>query len=46
MKSGYGWAWLYRERYFARMPNPIEQPVGHRWLGGNVDVLKGVLNAG
>lgn len=46
VKSGYGWAWLYRERYFARMPNPIEQPVGHRWLGGNVDVLKGVLNAG
>ena len=39
VKSGYGWASLYRERHFGRMPDKIEQPIGHRWLGGDVDVL-------
>lgn len=45
VKSGYGWAWLYRQRFFDRMQNAIDQPIGHRWLGGNADVLKKVLNA-
>lgn len=40
VKSGYGWASLYRERFFERMQHRIEQPNGHRWLGGEVDVLK------
>ena len=44
VKSGYGWAWLYRDRFFDRMRDAIDQPIGHRWLGGNVDVLKKVLN--
>lgn len=44
VKSGYGWGWLYRERFFDRMPNAIDQPIGHRWLGGNADVLKKVLS--
>lgn len=39
VKSGYGWASLYRDRFFERMPDKIEQPNGHRWLGGEVDVL-------
>ncbi len=43
VKSGYGWAWLYRERHFGRMPDKIEQPIGHRWLGGDVDVLLRVV---
>lgn len=42
-KPGYGWAWLYRERHFGRMPDRIEQPIGHRWIGGDVDVLMRVL---
>ncbi len=44
VKTGYGWAWLYRERFPDRMPDAIEMPIGHRWLGGNVDVLKKVLS--
>ncbi len=43
VKNGYGWAWLYRERHFGRMPDKIEQPIGHRWLGGDVDVLMRVM---
>ncbi len=43
VRSGYGWAWLYRERHFGRMPDKIEQPIGHRWLGGDVDVLLRVM---
>ncbi|MEQ1718540.1 MAG: alginate lyase family protein [Hyphomicrobium sp.] len=39
VKSGYGWASPYRDRFFERMPNKIDQPIGHRWLGGDVDVL-------
>jgi poly(beta-D-mannuronate) lyase len=45
VKTGYGWASLYRERHFGRMPERIEQPIGHRWLGGDVDVLMRVLTA-
>ncbi len=45
VKSGYGWASLYRDRHFGRMPDKIEQPIGHRWLGGEVDVLLRVLTA-
>ena len=40
VKPGYGWASLYRERFFDRMQDRIDQPIGHRWLGGDVDVLK------
>ena len=43
VKSGYGWASLYRDRFFERMKDKIEQPNGHRWLGGEVDVLKRAL---
>lgn len=43
VKPGYGWAWLYRDRFFDRMTDKIEQPIGHRWLGGDVDVLRRVL---
>ena len=43
VKSGYGWASLYRDRHFSRMPDKIDQPNGHRWLGGGVDVLMRVL---
>ena len=43
VKSGYGWAFLYRDRHFGRMPDKIDQPGGHRWLGGDVDVLMRVL---
>ena len=43
VKSGYGWASLYRDRHFGRMPDKIDQPNGHRWLGGDVDVLMRVL---
>ncbi len=39
VKPGYGWASLYRKRFFDKMPDKIEQPIGHRWLGGDVDVL-------
>lgn len=39
VKMGYGWAQLYRNRFFARMPEKIEQPNGHRYLGGDTDVL-------
>ncbi len=45
VKSGYGWVFLYRERHFGRMPDKIEQPIGHRWLGGDVDVLMRVFTA-
>ncbi len=43
VKTGYGWGWLYRDRFPGRMPDAIDMPLGHRWLGGNVDVLKHVL---
>lgn len=43
VKSGYGWASLYRDRHFGRMPDKIDQPGGHRWLGGDTDVLMRVL---
>jgi poly(beta-D-mannuronate) lyase len=39
VKTGYGWAELYRDRFFDRMPERIEQPQGHRYLGGDTDVL-------
>lgn len=39
VKTGYGWAELYRSRFFDRMPERIEQPSGHRYLGGDTDVL-------
>lgn len=39
VKSGYGWAELYRDHFFERMPERIEQPTGHRYLGGETDVL-------
>lgn len=39
VKSGYGWAELYRSRFFDRMRERIEQPSGHRYLGGDTDVL-------
>lgn len=39
VKPGYGWATAYRNRFFDRMPTPVEQASGHRYLGGQVDVL-------
>ncbi len=39
VKTGYGWAILYRARFFDRMKDKIEQPSGHRYLGGDTDVL-------
>lgn len=39
VKTGYGWAQLYRARFFDRMPDKIDQPPGHRYLGGDTDVL-------
>lgn len=43
VKNGYGWSYLYRERFFARMPRKIDQAIGHRYLGGRADVLKRAL---
>lgn len=39
VKSGYGWAALYRARFPERMPDALGQAIGHRWLGGDADVL-------
>lgn len=39
VKPGYGWAELYRNRFIDRMPDKIDLPNSHRWLGGDVDVL-------
>jgi poly(beta-D-mannuronate) lyase len=45
IKPGYGWALLYRSRFFDRTPNAIEQASGHRYLGGQTDVLMRALIA-
>lgn len=39
VKSGYGWASLYRARFPNRLKAEIAQPSNHRWLGGDVLVL-------
>lgn len=39
VKTGYGWAQLYRARFPDRLPDRIEQPDGHRYLGGDTGVL-------
>ena len=43
IKTGYGWAHLYRDRFPDRVNTKIEQPPAHRWLGGDVDVLLRVM---
>ena len=44
VKSFAGWVSLYRARFPERLLTDINQPAGHRWLGGDVHVLKHVLN--
>jgi len=43
IKTGYGWAALYRARFADRMKNEIAQPGNHRWLGGDTTVLMRVI---
>ncbi len=45
VKPGAGWLELYRARFPDRLGKTPEQPDKHRWLGGEVDVLKQVLSA-
>lgn len=44
VKSGAGWVSLYNERFIGRLGTRPEQPVGHRYLGGDVLVLRTVLD--
>ena len=46
VKPGAGWVALYRARFPDRLKREPDQPSGHRWLGGDVDVLKQVLLKG
>jgi poly(beta-D-mannuronate) lyase len=39
IKVGVAWAKLYRARFPGTMSADIEQPINHRWLGGDVSVL-------
>jgi poly(beta-D-mannuronate) lyase len=43
VKSGAGWVSLYSARFPERIPRAPVQPDKHRWLGGQVDVLRRVL---
>jgi poly(beta-D-mannuronate) lyase len=45
VKPGAGWIALYRARFPDRLPKAPEQQTRHRWLGGDVNVLKQVLTA-
>ena len=45
VKSFAGWVSLYRSRFPERLQTDIDQPSNHRWLGGDVGVLRGVLNS-
>lgn len=44
IKTGYGWAQLYRARFFDRMPENIEQKMGFRYIGGDAGVLLRALS--
>jgi poly(beta-D-mannuronate) lyase len=43
VKPGAGWVALYCARFIGRLKLKPEQPSKHRWLGGQVDVLRKVL---
>ena len=43
VKPGSGWIDLYRARFPERIKQYPEQPGKHRWLGGEVSVLRQVL---
>lgn len=45
VKPGAGWVALYSERFIGRLKTKPEQPAKHRWLGGDVDVLRMALAA-
>ena len=44
VKPGSGWIALYRARFADRIKDAPEQPDKHRWLGGDVSVLRQVLS--
>lgn len=44
VKPGAGWVSLYDARFIGRLKAKPEQPNKHRWLGGQVDVLRKVLS--
>lgn len=46
VKTGAGWLALYRDRFPDKVKNLPEQAQKHRWLGGDVLVLKKVLTQG
>ena len=43
VNPGAGWASLYRARFPDRLKSPSQQSDTHRWLGGDVGVLREVL---
>jgi poly(beta-D-mannuronate) lyase len=43
VKPGAGWIALYDARFIGRLKIKPEQPAKHRWLGGEVDVLRHAL---
>ena len=45
VKRGAGWAALYRARFPDKLKDAPEQPSKHRWLGGDVMILKQVLTS-
>lgn len=44
--AGWGWIALYKRRFPERMADAPYQSARHRWLGGDVTVLVGVLERG
>ena len=44
-RSGAGWVSLYTARFPDKLKTGIPQSPSHRWLGGDVNVLKGVLTS-
>lgn len=45
IKSGAGWIYLYRTRFAGKLVTDVTQPESHRWLGGDVAILRRVLAA-
>ena len=43
VKPAEGWIALYRARFPDRITKALEQPAKHRWLGGDVMILRQVL---
>ena len=43
VKSFAGWLSLYKARFPDRLTTDLAQPSGHRWLGGDVNVLRRAL---